>query len=249
MNILNVQHLSVAYQAVTVLDDITVAVKQGAYVAVAGPNGSGKTTLLKAVLGLVPAIQGSIQLCGVPRQDFRDWARIGYLPQVTKQLHQGFPGTVWEIIASGMLAGKRFPRRFTASDAGRIDRVLSLLAIEELQNRMIGDLSGGQQQRVLLARALVSEPDILLLDEPTVALDPVTRERFYETLKTLHSEQGKTIILVTHDSAGVGAFADKLLYIDRKLIFFGSFDEFCESEEMTRYFGEYTQHLICHQHT
>lgn len=249
MNILDIKQLSVAYQGITVLDDITVAIKQGAYVAVAGPNGSGKTTLLKAVLGLVPVVKGSIQLCGVPRQDFRDWTRIGYLPQVTKQLHQGFPGTVREIIASGLLAGKHFPRRFNAADAGRTDRVLSLLDIEALQHRMIGDLSSGQQQRVLLARALVSEPEILFLDEPTVALDPVTRETFYETLNTLNTDQGKTIVLVTHDSAGVGAFAEKLLYLDRELIFYGSFDEFCSSEAMTRYFGEYSQHLICHQHT
>jgi zinc transport system ATP-binding protein len=249
MSILDIQNLSVAYQGVRVLDDITFAIQPGEYVAVVGPNGSGKSTLLKAILGLIPSIEGSIQLCGTNREKFSDWSRIGYLPQVTKQLHRGFPGTVREIVASGLLSCKHFPRRLHATDGEKIDSVLSVLDIEPLQRRMIGTLSGGQQQRVLLARALVSGPDLLFLDEPTVALDPATRERFYSTLQTLHIDQGKTIVLVTHDSASMGEFAEKFLYLDRRLIFFGRFDEFCTSEEMTGYFGEHSQHLICHQHT
>ena len=111
---------------------------------------------------------------------------------------------------------------------------------------MIGMLSGGQQQRALLARAMVSQPDVLILDEPTVALDPETRSRFYETIKGLNSA-GTTILLITHDSAVVGQYATKFLYLDRSVIFFGNFGEFCHSGDMAKYFGE-QQHLICHQH-
>jgi len=248
MSVIDIQNLSVAYQGIRVLDNITFTIQQGEYVAVVGPNGSGKSTLLKTILGLVPSIEGRIELCGTPRKEFSEWSRIGYLPQVTRQLHRGFPGTVREIIASGLLPGKKFPRRIHAADKEKIDNVLSLLDIEPLQQKMIGTLSGGQQQRVLLARALVSEPDLLFLDEPTVALDPATRERFYATLQTLHKKHGKTIILVTHDSTSMGEFAQKFLYLDRRLVFFGRFNEFCTSQEMTDYFGEYSQHLICHQH-
>jgi zinc transport system ATP-binding protein len=161
---------------------------------------------------------------------------------------QGFPATVREIVASGLLSQKRFPRRITRQDHQAVDRVLAMVGIETIQHHLIGKLSGGQKQRVLLARALVSEPDMLILDEPTTAIDPVIRAQFYQTLSDLNRQQQTTILLITHDSSTIGQYASALLYLDRQVIFYGSFQAFCSSDTMTRYFGEFAQHLICHQH-
>jgi zinc transport system ATP-binding protein len=113
---------------------------------------------------------------------------------------------------------------------------------------LIGDLSGGQQQRVLAARALVNEPELLILDEPTTAFDPETRENFFRTLQELNHNKKVTVILVTHDIGSIGKFASKLLYLDKRIIFYGSFEDFCSSADMGSYFGEFAQHLICHRH-
>jgi zinc transport system ATP-binding protein len=129
-----------------------------------------------------------------------------------------------------------------------IDAALELLGIVPLKKRLIGGLSGGQQQRVLLARAMVNRPELLILDEPTTALDPETREQFYALLERINRSEGTTVLLVTHDTWSIGKYANRFLYVDKKIIFDGSFDDFCHSEEMTAFFGEHAQHLICHRH-
>ncbi|HXC93483.1 MAG TPA: ATP-binding cassette domain-containing protein, partial [Geobacteraceae bacterium] len=123
-----------------------------------------------------------------------------------------------------------------------------MMGIVHLKKRLIGDLSGGQQQRVLLARAMVNCPELLILDEPTTALDPETREHFYGLVEDLNRNVGTTVLLVTHDTWSIGKYASRFLYIDKKIIFDGSFDDFCRSDEMTAFFGEHAQHLICHRH-
>ncbi|MDD5168083.1 MAG: ATP-binding cassette domain-containing protein, partial [Syntrophales bacterium] len=120
--------------------------------------------------------------------------------------------------------------------------------IADLRNKPIGALSGGQQQRVLVARAIVNHPEFLILDEPTAALDPEVRDRFFTLLDELN-EQGKvTILIVTHDVGNIGQYASRLLYIDKRILFYGTFGEFCESPDVTRLFGNFSQHVICHRH-
>ena len=125
---------------------------------------------------------------------------------------------------------------------------MKLLNIEDLKNKKIGDLSGGQQQRVLLARALVSNPKLLILDEPTSALDPKIRNEFYELLKELNETLKVTIVLISHDIGTIGKYASRLIYLDKTLVFDGTFDEFCHSTDMTEYFGYFSQHQICWRH-
>ena len=122
------------------------------------------------------------------------------------------------------------------------------LGIGDLKKRMLSELSGGQQQKVLLARALVSSPEILIFDEPSTALDPESRESFFQLIQKLNKQNGIAIILITHDTSYIGQYANKLLYIDKSLIYFGKFSDFCVSEKMNSYFGKYEQHVICHQH-
>lgn len=248
MNLIEVKNVCVCYGAIEALCSVTLDVAAGDYVAIVGPNGSGKTTLLKSILNLLPVAEGSILLYGTDCRQFGDWHKIGYVPQVSRNLHKGFPATVKEIVASGLLAAKKFPRRRSDGDADSVQKAMETVGITDLADRMIDKLSGGQQQRVYLARAMVNNPELLMLDEPTAAIDPATREQFYATLSSLNRTFGKTIVLISHDAGHVGHYANKLAYLDRHLVFFGGFDQFCTSPEMTRYFGAHIQHVICGQH-
>jgi zinc transport system ATP-binding protein len=126
--------------------------------------------------------------------------------------------------------------------------MLQLMGIEHLSSRLIGELSYGEQQRTMLARALAGKPELLIFDEPTSALDPETRENFYLLTRELNYQQGTTIILITHDTGVLGNYARYLLYLDKKVIFSGTFEDFCASPAMTGFFGPISQHIICHQH-
>jgi zinc transport system ATP-binding protein len=248
INAIAIEGLCYAYQGNEALQDITCEIRAGDYVGVVGPNGSGKSTLMRCILGLNRVEQGSITLFGVPQPEFSAWDRIGFLPQGLQLFNPSFPATVEEIVRLGRLSKKRFPRRFDSSDTKAVKRALELMGISSLGNRLIGELSGGMRQRALLARALVNDPEILILDEPTTALDPETRDSFYETLRDLNSNGGVTVLLVTHDSSTVGLYASKLLYLDKRVVFYGSFEEFCRSSNMTEVFGPHSQHLICRRH-
>ncbi|QSV47210.1 metal ABC transporter ATP-binding protein [Geobacter benzoatilyticus] len=248
VEVVTVHGLSLAYQGADALCDVSFAVEKGSYVGIVGPNGSGKSTLVRCILGLARPDRGGVSLFGAPLESFDQWQRVGYLPQGLQHFNPHFPATVAEVVGLGLLAARRFPRRLSREDAGAVDRALELMGIGDIRNRLIGELSGGLRQRVLLARALVNEPELLVLDEPTTALDPETRESFYRAISDLNRERETTVILVTHDSGTIGSYASKLLYLDKRLVFYGGFDDFCGSSEMAEFFGPSSQHLICHRH-
>lgn len=246
--ILETKDLTVSYDSNTVLNRISFSVAAGDYIGLVGPNGAGKTTLIRAILGLVRPSSGTIELFGTPQTGFNQWKRVGYLPQRQSFINPLFPATVWEVVGHGLLSCKTWPRRISSGDMLRIRDTLVILDIADLKDELVATLSGGQQQRVLLARALVSSPDLLVLDEPSTALDPQIRESFYDLIHGLNVDRSMTIILITHDTSTIGRYANKLLYLDKRVVFYGSFKEFCTSEDMGEYFGGFTQHLICHQH-
>lgn len=246
--IVRTEGLCCSYRVGRVLEDISITVTEGDYVGIVGPNGSGKSTFVQALIGLCAVSSGTASLFGIPCGRFTDWGRVGYLPQNLRLLNPVFPATVAETVGLGLLSLKRFPRRLTRHDRGRVDAILETLGISDLREKLIGELSGGQQQRVLLARALVNEPELLILDEPTAALDPETRERFYQQISEINRSRGVTVLLVTHDTGAIGQHANKMLYLDKRVIFYGNFEEFCCSEDMSSIFGTHSQHLICHRH-
>ncbi|MFH1780588.1 MAG: metal ABC transporter ATP-binding protein [Candidatus Nealsonbacteria bacterium] len=230
--IIETKNVSVRYGQTEALKDISFAIEQGDFVCLAGPNGAGKTTLIKAVLGLLPVSKGEIELFGKTKEKFNDWCKIGYLPQKFSTINALFPATVNEVVMLGLLSQKKFPKRITASDQKKVNDILQKLSISDLKKRMLLELSGGQQQKVLLARALVSSPEILIFDEPSTALDPESRASFFQLIQKLNKQNGIAIILITHDTGYIGQYANKLLYIDRSLIYFGKFSDFCASEKM-----------------
>lgn len=246
--VISVKNASVNYGNVEAVSGVSFEVRQGEYVGLAGPNGGGKTTLVKALLGLLPHSAGEIKLLGQPIERFSQWKQIDYLPQRVTSFNPLFPATVREVVGLGLLAGKRLPKRLSSGDWQRVDRALKLFGIADLKEELVSTLSGGQQQRVFLARAMALEPKVLFLDEPSTALDPQTREAFFNNLKEANAERGMTIVLVTHDVSHIGQYASKLIYLDKRVVFCGRFSDFCTSPDMNAYFGDMSQHMICHQH-
>ncbi|PKN10696.1 MAG: ABC transporter ATP-binding protein [Deltaproteobacteria bacterium HGW-Deltaproteobacteria-7] len=238
MPVIRADNLTFRYNGLDVISDVTFFVEKGIYLGIVGPNGSGKSTLIKCILGILKPELGRVELFGKPPDIFRQWEKIGYLPQRLSALNAHFPGTVEEIVQMGL------PKK----DAATLRRTLEMMAIGHLASRLIGELSYGEQQRAMLARALMRRPELLIFDEPTTALDPETREIFYSLTKMLNQGEGTTIILITHDSGIIGQYAQNLLYLDKKVIFSGTFKDFCSSGDMTGLFGPRSQHIICHQH-
>lgn len=236
--VLRVRDLTVRLGQVAVLDHVSFEVRRRDYVGIVGPNGAGKTTLLRAVLGLVPIEFGSVEFRADPSSSRR--LRIGYLPQSFALPLARFPASVREIVETAR------PEADASSSA--VQAAIETVGLAALEHRPVGMLSGGERQRLLLARALAAEPELLVMDEPTTALDPAFREQFYHLLDEWNTQRGTTILLVTHDTATIGAHARRLLYLDRKVVFYGTFEEFCASEAMRTQFGAPHQHLICHQH-
>ena len=219
-DIISVSNLFVNLGQTKVLDDLSFVINKGDFVGLAGPNGAGKTTLVKAILGLIPISTGSITILGTDHASFSDWGSIGYLPQKISNANQLFPASVIEVVTLGLISQKSWPKRITYSDLNKVEETLKRLDIYKLKNAMFTELSGGQQQKVLLARALVAKPQILIFDEPSTALDPESRNEFFALVKKLNNEEKITIIIITHDTGYIGRYANKLVYIDKKLVYF-----------------------------
>ncbi len=244
--VLDVQNLSFSYNHWPVIEDITFSLMPGDYLWVIGPNGSGKTTLVKNILGILAPKSGTVRLFGRELRAFNRWNKVAYVPQKIAFFDPYFPASVREVCAMGLLS-EQGRSRFGAGSDVRVDEALDRVGIKKIRDRRIGELSGGQLQRVLLAKALIVHPELLFLDEPTAAVEPSVREDFFSIVDELNA-RGTTIVLINHDIAGMHIHNNKILYLNRRQVFFGEGRQFCLAEDMSDYFGSY-QHVICHQHT
>jgi len=247
-DIISVEDLSFRYGGNEAVSSVSFSVKKGDYIALVGHNGSGKSTLIKLLLGILKPSTGSVFLFGKDLHDFTHWNKVGYLPQNIGLFNPLFPATVAEVTALGLVSQKKFPKRLTTEDAEQVNQALVQMKITALSNKLVGELSGGQIQRTLLARAIVNQPELLILDEPVSAVDAETRKDFYSYSARLNREKKTTIILITHDISHSGGYANKLLFLDKRIIFYGKFGEFCVSKQMEEQFGIEIQHIMCHQH-
>ncbi len=241
MQIVSIENVSYRYDGGYAIQDISFTVEEGDLVGIIGPNASGKTTLFNCMLGILPDYQGTIKIFG---QDIRKsnaaLKQIGYVPQ-KHAIEQGFPATVEEIVSLGVIRGK--PSR---------DRIMSALETVDIareKDRRIGELSGGQQQRVLIAKALVNDPALLILDEPATGIDVETQNRFYSLMTRLNKEKKLTIIMSSHDLDAVSKLANRVACINRSMFFHGDTREFFGNEDLLKKYSEASMQAHMHLHS
>ncbi|MEX2598694.1 MAG: metal ABC transporter ATP-binding protein [Dehalococcoidia bacterium] len=248
--VLRFQDVSFGYDNSLAVDRVTLNIAQGDFTAIVGPNGSGKSTLIKMALGLLKPRHGAVRLFGESPAKFRGWHRVGYVPQVVAGIRDRFPATVGEIVGQGLYKGIS-PLAFWAPSGKRqVRQVLDATGMAHLASRRVGDLSVGQQQRVLLARALVRNPELLVLDEPAAGVDTSGQEQLYELLRRLNDEQGITILMVSHDIGVVMREAKMVACMNRDLVFHGAPHDLTR-EELAKLYGfpvEVLLHDALHEH-
>jgi zinc transport system ATP-binding protein len=198
-HIIQIEDVSFSYEHHKVIEYLNLTIQQRDFVGLIGANGAGKSTLLKMIVGLLKPTEGNIRLFGVPIAQFKDWERIGYVPQ-KNSLNPLFPATVQEVVLSGLYSRKSLFKRVGAKDHSKAHSALEAMGITELAGQRIGQLSGGQQQRALLARAMINNPELLILDEPTVGIDAETQANFFHMIHHLHEHHNMTFLMVSHDS-------------------------------------------------
>jgi zinc transport system ATP-binding protein len=208
-----VSDLSVDLGGRLVLRGIDLRIRQGEVVAVLGTNGSGKSTLIKTVVGLLPAARGEVRLFGTPVHRFRQWRRIGYVPQRITAAG-GVPATVYEVVSSGLLSKRRLFSPLGASGKQAIEQALEVVDMADRRKDAVAELSGGQQQRVLIARALVSDPELLILDEPTAGVDLASQQIFADAIRD-RVASGTTVVMVSHDLGPMDALIDRSVVMRR----------------------------------
>ncbi|MEC4684909.1 MAG: metal ABC transporter ATP-binding protein [Nitrospirota bacterium] len=227
-------NVTLGYIEKPVLRDISLDIFRGESIGIIGPNGCGKTTLLKSLVGLIKPLGGSIKIFGQPVMTAR--RQIGYVPQ-RETLDISYPATVFDMVIMGRYAKIGLFRRPKDLDRKRTEQAIADVGLTELMHVPIAHLSGGQRQRVLIARALSADPEVLLLDEPTAAVDVRAQREIVALLKTLHKERNLTIFLVTHDVNLVYSMVDRIIFMADGEVLIGTPEEMLTQEKLQRIYN------------
>ncbi|HEQ78143.1 MAG TPA: ABC transporter ATP-binding protein [Euryarchaeota archaeon] len=239
--IVSLKDLYVYFNNTVSLGDINLSIKQNTILGIIGPNGGGKTTLLRVILGLIKPDKGEIRVFGKTPEEGRKF--IGYLPQYTIFDHS-FPLNVFEVVLMGRYRG--IFKDYSKEDKAAVINALKTVSMLEFKDRQIGRLSGGQLQRVFIARAIVREPKLLLLDEPTASIDPEMQSAFYDMLLKLKEKMA--VVLITHDVGAVSVYVDEIACLNRRLFYHGPKEEGLEKiEEMYRCPIDLISHGVPHR--
>lgn len=236
---IEVSNLSVAYAGVQALENVSFDVDQGEFLGIIGPNGAGKSTLFACMLGLNTQYAGTVRIFGQNiHRSKGPLKKIGYVPQMM-HFERNFPVTVREVIQLGMWHGVQ---------EERVDEVMRELWIHELADRRIGELSGGQQQRVFIAKAMVNDPKMLILDEPVTGVDQASMSLFYGILKDLNSNHGITIMWSSHDLDAIKMMSSHVACLNRTLYFHGAAKEFFSDEKLVQIMCQCADPSECMEH-
>lgn len=239
MQIVKVSSVSFEYGSEKILDDISFSVDEGDFLGIIGPNGAGKTTLFFCMLGLIDGYNGKIKIFGEDiRRNKKILKQIGYIPQ-RKSIDRRFPLTIKELVSLSIT---------NKSYIDNVDKVLRYVDLYDNRNKIIGQLSGGQQQRVLIAKALVNNPKMLMLDEPTNELDQTSQDNFYLLLKQLNDEEKITIIWTSHDLDAVNRLSNKISCINKKMFYHGTKDDFFSNDNNLKKYSESQMQIHMHSH-
>ncbi len=216
-NLVQLQDIWVRYNGAPVLENINLLIKKGDFLGIIGPNGGGKTTLLKVILGLVHPDRGTVSVMG--ESPVKGRRHIGYVSQYNL-FDRSFPINIWDTVLMGRYGNTGLFKRYDAQDRLAVEQALKTVGMLDQRFHQLGQLSGGEQQRVFIARALVTDPQLLLLDEPTASVDSAMQTEFYEILD--HLKQTMAIVLVSHDISAVSIYVDKIACLNRQLYYHGS---------------------------
>lgn len=248
-SVITLKNVNYTYEDKIALRNVSLTINRGTFMGIVGPNGGGKTTLIKLILGELKPQNGKIALLGQPIETFKSWNRIGFVSQKANSFNRGFPATVFEVVSMGLTAKIGYLKFFNKTHKKRIIEAVNQVGMGEYLNKNIGELSGGQQQRVFIARALVSDPELLILDEPTVGVDNKNIELFYQLLHELNTEQNLTLLLVTHDTGVMTKYATEVACLNQTLHFHGNANEYTalSTDELSKIYGHPVQAVI-HDH-
>jgi zinc transport system ATP-binding protein len=245
--VLEIRDLSVERSNSLVIEDATFDIHGGDYVGIVGPNGGGKTTLLEAILGILPSKKGVIRIFGEDAKSYSRWERVAYISQEATDFDPSFPMSVRELVALGRLNKSNVGRRLKEEDWKAVDDALNFMEISDISHKRIGNLSGGQKQRAFIAKSLVRNPQIIILDEPVTGVDAQTQERFYKRLSNLNAERGVTILVVTHDLAAVFCRMSKVVCVNRKVNVSKITEDTDPDQVLRQVYGEHF-HFVFHRH-
>ena len=211
--VLEVKDLSFSYPDTSILHRLSFDVDAGDFMCIVGTNGTGKSTLLKLILNQLSPLEGEIKLLGTNSEKYKDFASIAYVSQKATNINRDFPATVEEVVSLGLYSKKGLFKRNTKEDKKLIDSALERVGMLDYKHRQIGYLSGGQQQRVFIAKALISDPRIIFLDEPTTGIDIRAVDSICCLLGDLNKNSGITIVMVTHDISSIIYHSNKILVL------------------------------------
>ena len=246
--LIELEDVNFSYEQRTVLENIYLQVKEGEFWALIGPNGSGKSTLINIILGLLPPDSGSVKLFGSDVDRFEHRELIGYVSQKSNSFNSGFPATVLEVVRSGLTRKRGLFKSFSKQDEQKAIDALGIVGMEQFAGKNIGELSGGQQQRVFIARALAGDPQLLVMDEPTVGIDQQNVKSFYSMLNRLNREHGIAILLVTHEIDLVTDLATHVACLNRSIHFHGVQSDFKNmgEEDISKWYGHPVRRVHTH---
>lgn len=246
--IFEVKNLDFKVGDISILSNISLEIFEGEYIAIIGPNGGGKTTLIRLLLGLEKPSAGKRKIFGKKYENFKEWHKIGYVPQRASLVDENFPATVEDIVSMGRVAKRSFFGRMSKADRVAVEDAMKKMDVFNLKEKMVGTLSGGQRQRVMIARALASYPKILILDEPNTGVDMVSQQRFYALLSKLNKEEKITILFITHDVGVIVDDIQRLFTINHKASLCSNPKEALSCEEMSSLYGLDAHLLYNHKH-
>jgi zinc transport system ATP-binding protein len=237
--IANIKDVTYSYKSnpcYFVLNSISFTVNEGDLLGIIGPNGAGKSTLFRCMLGLIEDYSGRITLFDNDvRKNKNVLQKVGYISQ-RRSIEQNFPATVQEVVSLGIIGKRNWDSLSKYKE--KIDSAIEIVELTEYKNRRIGELSGGQQQRVLIAKSIVNDPMLLILDEPTTSVDQQTQDKFYALIQKLNHDKKISIIWASHDLNAVHKIANKVACINRNMFFHGDTPEFFENQELLKMYSE-----------